>query len=136
MQLMPATAAGAPIFIQDISKLENNIHAGVKLLRYIRDEYFDEPGLDTLNKTMLSLASYNAGPARIAQCRRKAKQMGLDPNVWFGNVEFAAAKTVGRETVQYAANIYKYYLGYQFAVGRGDEKLKARRVISKRPAIP
>ena len=110
MQLMPATAAGAPIFIQDISKLENNIHAGVKLLRYIRDKYFDEPGLDTLNKTMLSLASYNAGPARIAQCRRKAKQMGLDPNVWF--------------------------LGYQFAVGRGDEKLKARRVISKRPAIP
>ena len=38
--------------------------------------------------------------------------MGLDPNVWFGNVENAAAAVVGRETVQYVSNIYKYFIAY------------------------
>jgi hypothetical protein len=31
---------------------------------------------------------------------------------WFGNVENAAAAIVGRETVQYVSNIYKYYIAY------------------------
>jgi len=39
--------------------------------------------------------------------------MGLDPNVWFRNVEIVAAKSIGRETVQYVSNIYKYYITYQ-----------------------
>lgn len=39
--------------------------------------------------------------------------MGLDQNVWFNNVEMAAAKYIGRETVQYVSNIYKYYIAYR-----------------------
>jgi len=39
--------------------------------------------------------------------------MGLDPNKWFGNVEIVAAKRIGRETVQYVSNIYKYYISYK-----------------------
>jgi len=39
--------------------------------------------------------------------------MGLDPNVWFGNVDIVAAKRIGRETVQYVSNIYKYYIAYR-----------------------
>lgn len=42
--------------------------------------------------------------------------MGLDPNVWFNNVELVAAKEIGQETVTYVANIYKYYVAYQLAV--------------------
>ena len=38
--------------------------------------------------------------------------MGLNPNIWFGNVENAAAAVVGRATVQYVSNIYKYYIAY------------------------
>ena len=30
--------------------------------------------------------------------------------VWFNNVEEVAAKRIGRETVQYVSNIYKYYI--------------------------
>ena len=42
--------------------------------------------------------------------------MGLDPNQWFGNVEIIAARVIGRETVDYVGNIYKYYSAYK-AVG-------------------
>ena len=38
--------------------------------------------------------------------------MGLDPNQWFHNVELVAARRVGREPVQYVANIFKYYIAY------------------------
>ena len=38
---------------------------------------------------------------------------GLDPNVWFHNVEYVAADRVGQETVTYVSNIYKYYIAYR-----------------------
>ena len=60
-------------------------------------------------------AAYNAGPGGLKKFRAKAKEMGLDPNVWFGNVENGAAAIVGRETVQYISNIYRYYIAYSMA---------------------
>jgi membrane-bound lytic murein transglycosylase MltF len=66
-----------------------------------------------LEKTLFTFASYNAGPARIAGLRKKAVAMGLDPNLWFDNVEVVAAKEIGRETVQYVSNIAKYYVAYR-----------------------
>ncbi len=49
--------------------------------------------------------------------------MGLDPNVWFKNVEIVAAKHIGRETVQYVSNIYKYYIGYKLLAHKMDQEL-------------
>ena len=34
----------------------------------------------------------------------------------FRNVEIVAAKRIGRETVQYVSNIYKYYVAYRLIV--------------------
>lgn len=45
--------------------------------------------------------------------RRKAKNLGLDPNKWFLNVEHAARLVIGQETVQYVANINKYFVAYK-----------------------
>jgi membrane-bound lytic murein transglycosylase MltF len=53
------------------------------------------------------------GPARIRRLRRKAAERGLDPNVWFDSVERVAAERLGREPVDYVANINKYYLAYK-----------------------
>ena len=83
------TATGAEMEVGDITRLENNIHAGVKYLRYMIDRYYaDEPMTDG-NKLLFAFASYNAGPARVAKLRKEAADLGLDPNRWFGNVEQA-----------------------------------------------
>jgi membrane-bound lytic murein transglycosylase MltF len=113
MQVMPSTAKGKNVNIPDIDKIESNIHAGTKYLRFMVARYYADEKMDNLNKGLFSFASYNAGPARVAKLRKEAKSMGLDPNKWFRNVEIVAAKRIGRETVQYVSNIYKYYISYK-----------------------
>ncbi|HEX6850047.1 MAG TPA: transporter substrate-binding domain-containing protein, partial [Candidatus Polarisedimenticolaceae bacterium] len=107
MQVMPAT--GRELKVGDIRQLEPNIHAGVKYVRKTIDTYFKDEPMDALNKGLFAFASYNAGPNRVRQLRELAAKRGLDPNVWFGNVEQIASERIGRETVTYVANIYKYY---------------------------
>jgi membrane-bound lytic murein transglycosylase MltF len=113
MQVMPAT--GKDLEVGDISQLEPNIHAGVKYMRFVIDQYYKDEPMDKLNKGLFAFASYNAGPGRIKQLRAEAARTGLDPNVWFNNVERVASARIGRETVQYVSNIYKYYIAYQLA---------------------
>jgi len=127
MQVMPTTAATSPVNIPDVSKVDPNIHAGVKLLKYIRDDYFKDDPMDPLNKTLMTLAAYNAGPARVKQCRQLAAQMGLNPNLWFKNVEYAVAKKVGAETVGYVSNIYKYYLGWKLMTERETARAQVKK---------
>lgn len=100
MQVMPATAAGYPVQIANVHELEPNIHAGVKLLRFIRDDFYKKDPMDRLNKGLMTVASYNAWPGRISRLRKKAAAEGLDPNKWFANVELVVAREVGRETGQ------------------------------------
>jgi membrane-bound lytic murein transglycosylase MltF len=113
MQVMPATARDPNVAIPDIHLLEPNIHAGVKYLGFLRDRYFSDPNLSELNRVLFSFAAYNAGPRNVARARKQAADLGLDPDVWFDNVEIAAARAVSREPVVYVRNIYKYYLAYK-----------------------
>ena len=124
MQMLPSTAADPNVGIPDIEKLDKNIHAGTKYLRFIVDRYFKDEAMDDANKMLFAFASYNAGPARVISLRDKAAKMGLDPNVWFHNVEVVAAKEIGRETVQYVSNIYKYYIAYRMVVNQLQKKDK------------
>ena len=116
MQVIPKYAAAPPIEVPDVENAEGNIHAGTKILRNIVDTYLNDPNLDATNKTLLAFASYNAGPSRIARLRKKAKEEGLDPNQWFGNVQLVVAKEIGQETVQYVNNIYKYFVAYKLVL--------------------
>jgi len=122
MQLLPSTAADKNVGIRDISTGENNIHAGAKYMAFLRDRYFSDPAIKPDDRMAFSWAAYNAGPAKVRKMRAKAKAMGLNPNVWFGNVEIAAGKIVGRETVRYVANIYKYYAAYKLLVELHPDK--------------
>jgi membrane-bound lytic murein transglycosylase MltF len=110
MQLTAAT--GKAMDVGDINELEANIHAGVKYIRFMVDTYYQDPHIDALNKVLFAFAAYNAGPNRIRSLRKQAAERNLDPNVWFDNVERLAAEQIGRETVQYVSNIYKYYIAY------------------------
>jgi len=125
MQVIPKNAAASPINISNVSTADNNIQAGVKMLRNIEDQYFNDPAIDPVDKTLMVFASYNAGPNRIARLRKQAASEGLDPNKWFGNVELMVAKDIGQETVTYVSNIYKYYVAYKLAAKQAGSKQKA-----------
>jgi len=126
MQLLPSTAADPNVAIPDIYDVPDNIHAGVKYLDFIRNRYFKDPGIDDANRTFFALAAYNAGPARVAELRAKAEKQGYDPNRWFDNVEIIAAREIGSETVQYVANIVKYYTVYRLSTIRAQQRQQAR----------
>jgi membrane-bound lytic murein transglycosylase MltF len=125
MQVMPAT--GKELAVGDIAETEANIHAGVKYIRFMIDRYYKDEPMDDLNKGLFAFASYNAGPARVRQLRAEAAKRGLDPNRWFNHVEQIASERIGRETVTYVANIYKYYIAYRLAVERRDDRANAKQ---------
>jgi membrane-bound lytic murein transglycosylase MltF len=124
MQVMPAT--GKDMKVGDIQQMEPNIHAGVKYMRFMMDNFYANEPMDDLNKGLFTFASYNAGPGRIRQLRARAAKRGLDANRWFNNVELLAAESIGRETVQYVSNIYKYYLAYKLLTEQQAERIKAK----------
>jgi len=126
MQLLPSTAEY--IGIPDVTAIENNIHAGVKYMTFLREHYFSDPELSKVDRFAFTWAAYNAGPTKVQKMRNRAKQMDLDPNKWFQNTEYAALRIVGQETVRYVANIYKYYIAYALSrelLNDKAEQLKA-----------
>jgi membrane-bound lytic murein transglycosylase MltF len=127
MQVMPAT--GKDLAVGDINKVEPNIHAGVKYFRFMMDEFYKDEPMDDVNKGLMTLASYNAGPGRIRQLRRETEKRGLNPNVWFGNVERVVSERIGRETVTYVSNIYKYYIAYRLTLEREAARDRAKNEV-------
>lgn len=115
MQVLPSTAREPYINIDDLTNIDSNIHAGIKYLNFMKKRYFNSEGIEPLDSILLTFAAYNAGPAKLRRIRNKTKAKGLDPNIWFNNVEIVAAEVVGRETVVYVNNIYKFYLTYLLA---------------------
>ena len=128
MQLMPATAR--EMGFEDVSTVESNIEAGAKYMRHVIDTYFSEvennPELDSEaaheQAYALALAAYNAGPTRISRIQRQAASRGLDPNLWFGEVEPLVARTVGAEPVKYVDNIFEYSIRIQLHQRMREER--------------
>lgn len=122
MQVLPSTAADPTVGIPDISSAENNIHAGVKYLRWLRDSFYSEEEISDLDRILFSFAAYNAGPGNMNRARKRADKLGFDPNRWFGNVEIGMYRAVSGEPASYVRNIYKYYVMY-----RGLEETRRER---------
>lgn len=127
MQLLPTT--GSEMKVGDIHQMEPNIHAGVKYLRVLFSKYYQGEPMTQLDKGLFTFAAYNAGPGRVSQLRKATAKRGLDPNVWFNNVELIAAEKIGRETVQYVSNIYKYYLAYSMLEEERVRREETRRAL-------
>ncbi|MDM0022527.1 lytic transglycosylase F [Variovorax saccharolyticus] len=129
MQLMPAT--GKDMKVGDIRETEANIHAGIKYMRWMIDQYYGKEPMTPLDKALFAFASYNAGAGRISSMRKEAAKRGLDPNIWFQNVEYVVAEKIGQETITYVNNIYKYYVGYRLMQeGRAATKEAVEKVKS------
>ena len=129
MQVMPPT--GKELNVGNISLVDPNIHAGVKYMRFMMDRYFKDEPMDNLNKTLMTFAAYNAGPGRIRQLRRETEKRGLNPNVWFNNVERITSERIGRETVTYVSNIYKYYITYKLVTDQNARRDAAKAKLGK-----
>ena len=127
-KIMPAT--GRLLKVGDIRQLEPNIHAGAKYMRDVENTYFETEPMDDLNKALFTFASYNAGPGRVHGLRREAEKRGLNPNVWFGNVEQIASERIGRETVTYVANIFKYYVAYRLVLEEAERRAAAKATVT------
>jgi len=126
MQVRPATAA--EVGVGDLNSPDAQVAAGTRYLASLRDRFLSE-GVEPRQAVNLALAGYNAGPARLERLRQVTKdELGLDPDVWFFNVERAAAQDVGLETVRYVANVNKYRLAYEL----GETVLTARAVDRER----
>jgi membrane-bound lytic murein transglycosylase MltF len=123
MQVMPAT--GKDMKVGDITETEANIHAGIKYMRFMIDQYYGKEPMTNLDKALFAFASYNAGAGRISSLRKEAAKRGLDPNIWFQNVEYVVAEKIGQETVTYVSNIYKYYIGYRLVLESQAAKKQA-----------
>ena len=121
MQMMPATARDPNVNLPNIDNLEVNVHAFARYFRFMRDRYINQPDVPDLDRLMLMLASYNAGPERIKKLRAKS----ANPNVWYENVEWAVWKSVGLETVQYVRNVHRYYIVFKDM----SDALAARRQL-------
>jgi membrane-bound lytic murein transglycosylase MltF len=135
MQVMPAT--GAELRVGDINQTGPNIHAGIKYMRWMMDNYYGQEPMTQLDKALFAFASYNAGAGRISRLRGMAAKRGLDPNVWFGNVEYIAAEKIGAETVTYVSNIYKYYIAYSLIMeAKADKEEAIEEVKSQNKVTP
>lgn len=129
MQLLPATAAD--MGFTDIRNAENNIHAGIKYMAWLRNNFYNEPEISAASKVDFTLAGYNAGPSRVDRWRKKAADQGLDPNRWFYNVERVALREIGTETVRYVGNINKYYIAYKQLLSMRDQREADIRTLGR-----
>ena len=140
MQLLPSTARAKPIEVVGVEHdAAANIMAAAVYMRYLRDHYVNDPGIDERNRMLMTFAAYNAGPGNLHEFRALAKTMGLNPNLWFDNVEHGAARKVGVETVKYVSNIYKYYLAYRLVIESEKRRAGARVkefTLPSEPAAP
>ena len=128
MQIMPAT--GASLKVGNIRETEPNIHGGAKYMDLLITRYFPDSRFNEQDRTLFAFASYNAGPGNISKMRKLAQKRGLDPNIWFNNVEVVTAEKIGFQTTTYVRNIYKYYVAYKLTLKNMEEKRNARAQIS------
>ena len=96
------------------------------------DRYFKDEPMDDLNKGADDVRRLQRGPGRLRQLRRETAERGLDPNLWFNNVERVASERIGRETVTYVSNIYKYYVTYRLVTDQMNRREAAKAELGKR----
>jgi len=128
MQILPTT--GKAMQVGDIRLLEPNIHAATKYMDRLMTRYFVDAKFDKHNHTLFAFASYNAGPGNIAKMRKAAKKVGIDPDIWFNNVEIVTAQKIGMETTTYVRNIFKYYVAYTLMEEKRKMGRKAREQVA------
>ena len=121
MQVMPATARHYGI--DDLVNPEKNLIAGTRHLKRLQ-RMFSDSEMDSNEMVKFTLAAYNAGEGRIADCRRFAEAKGADSSKWEDIVSLIPlmredsileeesvklGKFQGHETIAYIDSILSHY---------------------------
>jgi len=128
MQVMPRT--GKELGATDLEDPRISVDTGLRYLNWVWARFPNR--LDHDEHMWFTLASYNAGHGHVRDARRLAAQLGLDPDVWFGNAELAMLKLAepeysrqarhgyvrGTEPVAYVRNIRERYRAYVVLLDR------------------
>jgi len=85
LQVLPRTAT--QLGVHDLRDPETSIEAGVRYLDWLREQ-LGSVGASS-DALWFWLAAYNAGYGHVRDAREIARQQGLNPNLWFDNVERA-----------------------------------------------
>jgi membrane-bound lytic murein transglycosylase F len=123
MQMLPATAKR--FGVSDLSDPTTSITAGVRMMSWLFNQLDDELSIQA--RTWFTLAAYNAGLGHLYDARRLARELNLDPNLWFENVEKAMrllrrpeyyrksrhGYVRGFEPVRYVRDIRELYTAYK-----------------------
>jgi membrane-bound lytic murein transglycosylase MltF len=129
MQLLPSTAKD--MGFSDLRNVEDNLHAGIKYMAWLRENYFDEPGLPEDEQVCFVLAAYNAGVGRVRRWRKEAAAQGLDPDRWHEQVEHLALADVGRQPVDYVDTIEKFVIGLSLLLDIDRNVLAEREELGR-----
>ncbi len=86
LQVLPRTAREVGADPNALHEPQNNIRAGVRYLEWTWNRF---PDLAPGPRLWFALAAYNAGAGHVREARRVARQLNLDANAWFDNVEHA-----------------------------------------------
>lgn len=131
LQLLPSTAGA--LGFDNLTRPESSIHAGVKYLYTLRNEF--GAAMPVGERTWFALAAYNLGLQGVERARELAARMALDPNRWSGNVERAMQKLARErgsadaprygQALVYVRTIRSLYGSYRnlpslAAIGRGS----------------
>jgi membrane-bound lytic murein transglycosylase F len=108
MQLMPRTGRKFLPKGGDLHHPESNLRAGINYLAFL-DQFWAKRGVPLNERVHFVLASYNTGPAPVVRAHRRARDKGLDPTKWHGNVE-SVLRSPGR---RYAKEIFDLALCYR-----------------------
>lgn len=113
--------------IEDIYNPHENIKAGTLHLNRLQNMY-RKMGADSLNATLLTIAAYNCGEGRMADCMRLAGQEGKNPLLWediketiplmreekyYTSDAVKLGKFKGKETLKYVESILERFEEYQ-----------------------
>ena len=84
LQVLPRTAREVGADPTRLHEPQSGIRAGVRYLEWTWNRF---PDLAPGPRLWFALAAYNAGAGHVREARRVARQLNLDANAWFDNVE-------------------------------------------------
>jgi membrane-bound lytic murein transglycosylase MltF len=113
-------AAATPDAPPTSDQLAQDVKARTQYIADLMAKNFADAKFSETDRTLFAFASYKSGADNITRMRKEAEKRGLDPNVWFNNVEVVTTENFGMLSTGYVRNILKYNEAYKIISASGE----------------